>query len=199
MKKTIAAILLLTSSLSFAQDLSLEEYFNLFKTYKEAYEKVEPGMTSEYSEFFITESEGVSFECLSHEKTVVISKDHPDKYLVYRKRTLLNDCNGEMKGSVEEKLVWEEHYKVKGSEINLGEGVEIKNITRDGDIVKVQGSQKDEDGTIYEYETTLDLSKSQFYNLIEDKFGDFKAKLLRRGYTDPSSINIENLEVIEHI
>jgi hypothetical protein len=199
MKKTIAAILLLTSSLSFAQDLSVEEYFKLFEANKEAYEKVEPGMTAEYSETFISESEGVKVECLNHEKTVVISKDHLDKYLVYRKRTLLNDCNGEMKGTVEEKLVWEEHYKVEGSEINLGEGVEIKKINRDGDIIKVQGSQKDEDGMIYEYETTLDLSKSQFYNLIEDKFGDFKTKLLRRGYTDPSSINIENLEIIEHI
>ena len=40
-----------------------------------------------------------------------------------------------------------------------------------------------------------DLSKSQFYMMNEFITENYKTRLLRRGFTDPSILNLENLEI----
>jgi hypothetical protein len=205
MKKTIAAILLLTSSLSFAQDLSVEEYFDLFKTYKEAYEKVEPGMTAEYrTNYFRIDENKNEIECFQHKKEVVVSAERPDYYLVYTKIKNIGNCGetAAYPSDTQEYLAWREmeYIDVPASDRIQHNVVKFHKITRNGHFTHAQGTLRDrKTGEDYPYMVKRDHSKSQFYNLVEDKWINYTIKLVKRSFTDPDSIHVETLEIINQI
>jgi hypothetical protein len=195
MKALITAILMLTASLSFAQEISKDEYFNLLEQNKLSFEKVEPGMTSEYTSIqYSGPNEDSMEECLVHEKRVILSTDHPKKYLVYKKETRLNDCYGHSKGRVKESLVWEKLHKVNIEKLRENKNLTFKKIFLQNEHVIIYGRS----GEYLEFETILELGKSQFYDIIEEHSDEFSKKLLRRSYTDPTSIKIDNLEITEY-
>ena len=204
MKKSLAVIMLLISTVAGASDITKEQYMEQFEKNKTTYENVEVGMTSEYRSSYIEDpSAETKVECIEHEKEIVISKDYSDKYLVYRKTTRINDCADDMKGSFTEKLEWRKLYLADHILFEGNYTIEYKKITLDGSIVKMNytvmypPSEDDQESDPKSIDLNYegDLSKSQFYMMNEFITENYKTRLLRRGFTDPSTLNLENLEI----
>lgn len=200
MKTLLTFALITLATFANAKDITREELDALYVQYKDSYENITPGMTSEYKEKFThlapeeaTEEELV-YECEDYVKEVVISTDHLDRYLVYRKMTSLNDCMYSKKGHVYESLSWRQIDRVDQSEEGIKYFIDYSSIKIDGTILSTIGNVtflKTQDK--FKFSNTRDLSKSQFYNLLQSK-GENPTILLRRTYTDPATINIENIE-----
>jgi hypothetical protein len=209
MKKSLSVIMLLLSTVAGASEITKEQYIEQFEKNKKTYENVEVGMTSEYRSSYVEDpSAETKVECIEHEKEIVVSKDYSDKYLVYKKSTRVNDCGDGMKGKFTEQLKWRKLYIVDHTLFEDPYTVEYKKITLNGSIVKMnytviyppsEDSQGDNVGSLDNLTYEGDLSKSQFYMMNEFITDNLKSSLLRRGFTDPSTINLENIEIEEMI
>ena len=205
MKKSLAVIMLLISTVAGASEITKEQYIDQFEKNKTTYENVEVGMTSEYRTSYVQDpTAGAKVECIEHEKEIVVSKDYLDKYLVYMKTTRVNDCGDDMKGSFTEKLEWRKLYLADHTLFEGNYTIEYKKITLEGSIVKMnytvmyppsENSQEYDLSSLDNLTYEGDLSKSQFYMMNEFITDNLKTRLLRRGFTDPSTLNLENLEI----
>ncbi len=185
-----------------AQEITVDEYRDLWKKYKTQYEEVTPGMTAEYRLNYLSVDENQNeVECFEHMKEVVISTERLDKYLVYRKITKIGDCAGKApeESDMSEFLFWRtmDYVDVPFS-VRIGNNVvHYSKITLNRHFTHAEGTRRDnhteED---LPYMVKRDFTKSQFYNLVEEKWGNHTQKLLKRSYTNPDSIPVETLEII---
>ncbi len=197
--------MLLISTVAGASEITKEQYMDQFEKNKTTYENVEVGMTSEYRSSYVEDPTAeIKVECIEHEKEIVVSKDYSDKYLVYNKTTRVNDCGAEKKGSFTEQLEWRKLYIVDHTLFEDPYTIEYKKITLNGSIVKLnytviyppsEDSQENKVNSLDNLTYEGDLSKSQFYMMNEFVTENYKNRLLRRGFTDPSTLNLENLEI----
>jgi hypothetical protein len=205
MKYSLTVALMICSAFANAHEITRDQYVELMSKNKTTYEQVLEGMTAEYSTKSIqTEqqegSEDINEEtCLHHEKEVVVSTDRIDAYLVYIKRTTLNDCLDDKKGAVEEFLEWRELYSADFS-IPSKHSEPIKNhYDLKGTLVSVDGTyRRFSDSSTFTYKGLVDTSKSQFYNQIDSRWEGFRMTLLRRSQTNPNTLNLDNLEVRDY-
>ncbi len=200
MKTLLLLATLAVSTFSFAAEITKDQYFDLFLKNKDNFEKVEVGMTVEFHSFNYSEDDVNKTEklCLKHTKEIVVSTEQGTKFLVYNKTTLLSDCSDEKKGEVSERLKWRALDILKFP-IELKDfEMTYKSIEQNGSITIAVGQIRSLviDFTDH-FVTKMDASKSQFYNIIEESWGNENYILLRRGLTDPSSLNLENLEVTD--
>lgn len=195
---SLLALIILTTFAN-AKDITREELHALYVQYKDSYENITPGMTSEYREkstYSITEDgqpERTEI-CDQYTKEVVISTDQIEKYLVYSKRIALNKCGDINKGQIDESLQWIKIDRVDQSEEGEKYIIQYDSIKIEGNILTTTGNVlylKTQNE--HEFNNTRDLSKSQFYNLVQSK-GEYPATLLRRSHTDPTTINLEGIE-----
>jgi hypothetical protein len=199
MKKLLTLALITLTTFANAKDITREELDALYVQYKDNYENITPGMTSEYKEtsLYIFSEDGKEErkeKCDQYTKEVVISTDQIDKYLVYSKKIALNDCGGINKGQVDESLHLRDIDRVEQSEEGDKYVIQYETMKIEGNILTTTGNVLYlRTQNQYEFNNTRDLSKSQFYNLIQSK-GEYTGTLLRRSHTDPTTINLEGIE-----
>ena len=200
MKTLLPLAMLIVSTFSFAAEITKDQYFDLFLKNKDKYENVEVGMTVEFHTFQFSEGDYNKTEklCQKHTKEIVVSTDQVSKYLVYDKTTLLSDCLNEKKGEVSEKLKWRELELLEIQTDSNDVELTFKSIELNGTITLAKGEfQYGSDNLTENFIRKIDASKSQFYNIIEESWKTYNYALLRRGVSDPSSLNLENLEIID--
>jgi hypothetical protein len=197
MKKSLIAIMLLVSTIAAAAEITKEEYLELWDKNKSTYENVEVGMTAEYQSTYISENEdGSENKCEEHLKEVVISTDHSDKYLIYKRVTAMSDCSYQKKGEFTEELRWRKLYFVGSNATVRRSSLEYKKITLNGSISTAEATRTYfSNNMTEEFKIQIDHSKSQFFSMIEGKWGKDTERLLRRSITDTSSLKLENLEI----
>ncbi len=201
MKTTIALLVLMISSISFAQEITLNEYNQILQDNKSVFEQVSPGMTSLYQEESTIENEnGDIEECRHNIKRVVVSTDFQDKYLVYTKSTAVYNCGSESKGDVDEYLSWR---KIESGEVTgkfENRTITYSKISKNNNIITLEGFiTYHSDGAKENLKVDLDVSKSQFFSLVDGKWNTYSVQLLKRSFTDPASIDLTNLEVVNSI
>jgi hypothetical protein len=199
MKKLLTLALITLTTFANAKDITREELDALYVQYKESYENITPGMTSEYREksiYSISEDGQPDRieKCDQYIKEVVISTDQMETYLVYTKKIALSDCGGIKQGQIDESLHWRKIDRVEQSEEGDKYVIQYETMKTEGNILTTTGNVLYlRTQNQYEFNNTRDLSKSQFYNLIQSK-GEYQATLLRRSHTDPTTINLEGIE-----
>jgi hypothetical protein len=199
MKTLLLASVLLTTSLAFGTEINKEDLVREYEGHRKSFDNIKPGMTAEYHSHGIwTDSNNNKMECSHHLKEVVISTDQKNKYLVYIKSTALNNCLDEKKGEVDQYLDMRNIQSPEGVLSGQAEEINLEKISFDGKMIDLVGSivMSDTQSSM-KLEATLDITKSQFYPYTKIKMDDFQTTLLRRGYTNPDSIDLTNLEVVE--
>ena len=179
----------------FSAQITKDDLVNLYKKNKSTLEKVEPGMTVEYRNNFTLESQ----KCATNEKSVIISTNYPNKYLVYERQEHIQDCGSlSKKGEVLERLYFEDKFNINLVKEAIKEA-DLQTIDLDGIYLSTVQNQV-EDGVRVKYFETFDMTMPQFSSSISFKTksenGDESSMiLLKRGFTDPTSIDISKLPI----
>lgn len=193
MKKIIITVLLVITRLAYAGEITKEGYMELLRENQMEFESIGSGMTALNLIHIEKLVNGKKIRCPYLLKSVVVSVDYP-KYQVYKKRTNLSNCGGEqISGSSFEYIEQEKiepldkyskylqefghHflYSLENSQVT----VLMKGVT--GKVSSVQFKQ------------IFDLGFSQFYHLIKYEGLVLSIFLIGRTWTDPASIELNDL------
>jgi hypothetical protein len=192
MKKIILTLAMLYASSSIADEITKDQYIQILSDNKSAYENVSPGMAATYIHYASININGSIQSCNFLEKRIVVSSNSPEKYLVYKKQTYLNDCGGVFRPTFSQEFLVEKRLLPFDDRLSAVQDFdENTKFDFSENVVSIIWSKNDK-------KWTHDVSRSQFYDLVHQVKGSESSKLLSRDLIDPSTLNLSDLPIFEN-